>query len=818
MSHATASGTSPSSGSPAATRARMSVEAAGFGSISKKLTRSGRSSCSSTASRSVRGKPGRVATASRVRPSTSAGSFQARKCRNWSAPITKTGSSKRSARRSSTVRGWRSRRTSSAGKEARASATRPSTDAGTSRCPGRSLTRTTSRSTPKRSLAASATATWPTCGGSKAPPYRTGTGDLFADGRRGERAEGERPLVPLEQVLPQLDFVARPCAGRLEDHFELFFRGRLTDDAEAALGAVDAEGAACRARAVDEKVDHLVRSFDRLFDLWRGVLKEGAAQLVEARAGRGGDSEDAEDPLVLDVEGRRLGTEVDLVQDDDLWTLVEPGSIGGELRVDRAPALVGVVLGRVDHVHEHPGALQVSEELVAEPGPIARTLDQPGDVAEDQLANVRGLHGPEHRRELREWILGTLRPRIREPRQERRLACVGEADERGVREQLEAELDLPFLAGQADLGEARRLPARPCEMLVAAAAHAAFRHDDSGTRVREVGDELLALEDLRPDRDGEHRVVSARAVGQTAAAATAATRAQLLVPPEAREVAPPRVGHEHDVAALAAVSPVGTATRHVLLAPEVDRAVTAAARDDCQSCAIVEHLAKRKVAAWRTRSQSRSSAASPRPSSPVSCSAPRKSRATTAPPASRPAPETVSSRSGRRARSSSVLRTPGVLASSLRIPRSARPRRSGALRSSGMRPCRCASRRSCRPGRSRRPGRDGSACRAGGRGSSPPSRPGRRRASRRASSGSSRALSVTSRVPSCAPSTSSPRVPIRAPRARPCVPCRSARARAPPRPARDSSRPPPPRAARSSSTRIPPAAARPASALPSPPA
>ena len=35
---------------------------------------------------------------------------------------------------------------------------------------GRSLTRTTSCSTPKCSLAASATATWPRCGGSNAPP------------------------------------------------------------------------------------------------------------------------------------------------------------------------------------------------------------------------------------------------------------------------------------------------------------------------------------------------------------------------------------------------------------------------------------------------------------------------------------------------------------------------------------------------------------------------------------------------------------------------------------------------------------------------
>ena len=182
-------------------------------------------------------------------------------------------------------------------------------------------------------------------------------------------------------------------------------------------------------------------------------------------------------------------------------------------------------------MHEHAGALEVSQELVAETDALARALDQSRDVGDDQLAAVRRLHGAEHRRERRERILGNLRPRVGDPRQQRGLARVREADERCVGEELEAKLDLPLLAGQADLGKPRRLPARPCEMLVAAATHAALRHDDSRTRVREVGNELLALEDLRPDRDGEHRVVSARAVGETAAATAAATRAQLLVPP-----------------------------------------------------------------------------------------------------------------------------------------------------------------------------------------------------------------------------------------------------------------------------------------------
>ena len=48
-------------------------------------------------------------------------------------------------------------------------------------------------------------------------------------------------------------------------------------------------------------------------------------------------------------------------------------------------ALGGVALGRVDHVQEQPRALEVGEELVAEPDALARALDQAGDVGDGEL-------------------------------------------------------------------------------------------------------------------------------------------------------------------------------------------------------------------------------------------------------------------------------------------------------------------------------------------------------------------------------------------------------------------------------------------------
>jgi hypothetical protein len=59
-------------------------------------------------------------------------------------------------------------------------------------------------------------------------------------------------------------------------------------------------------------------------------------------------------------------------------------------------------------VDDRAAALEVREELVAEPSALCRALDEPRDVGEDELAILRlegaqdGLHG-------RERIFGDLR-------------------------------------------------------------------------------------------------------------------------------------------------------------------------------------------------------------------------------------------------------------------------------------------------------------------------------------------------------------------------------------------------------------------------
>ena len=67
--------------------------------------------------------------------------------------------------------------------------------------------------------------------------------------------------------------------------------------------------------------------------------------------------------------------------------LVEARAVRGELGVDRPPLLVDG-LRRVDHVDERARALEVREELVPEADALARALDQPGHVRDDELAAV----------------------------------------------------------------------------------------------------------------------------------------------------------------------------------------------------------------------------------------------------------------------------------------------------------------------------------------------------------------------------------------------------------------------------------------------
>ena len=130
-------------------------------------------------------------------------------------------------------------------------------------------------------------------------------------------------------------------------------------------------------------------------------------QLAHAGAGgaRGGEHGHvlAETALPL-ADGRAhalLGHEVGLRQRQHARQPREALVVCSELALDRRVVGHGVrllahrELGReVEHVHEQPRALDVREEVVAEPGALAGALDQAGDVRDRPAGGPRASSTP----------------------------------------------------------------------------------------------------------------------------------------------------------------------------------------------------------------------------------------------------------------------------------------------------------------------------------------------------------------------------------------------------------------------------------------
>ena len=115
-----------------------------------------------------------------------------------------------------------------------------------------------------------------------------------------------------------------------------------------------------------------------------------------------------------DALGHRLAVgEVDLVEHDHLRALQQCRVVATQL-VAHHPQVahrvtVGVERCGVEHVQQHVAALDVTEELVAEPAPLGRTLDESGHVGEhdvDRVGGVTGAHDAQVRGQRRE------RPRL----------------------------------------------------------------------------------------------------------------------------------------------------------------------------------------------------------------------------------------------------------------------------------------------------------------------------------------------------------------------------------------------------------------------
>src|SRR5215211_5944845 len=401
---------------------------------------------------------------------------------------------------------------------------------------------------------------------------------------RLDHAERAQPLLHVAERLVVVDVVTR---DQPLDPLAL-------DPESARPGAAHAVGLAA-ARAVDPVRGRRLRGLLAAL-LRRDVPEDRARELLEALARRRGGREHLDAEALAPVLDGLLGLlgrhEVRLRQRQHARQAGEAVPVLAKL------GLHGVeVLGRigaverleVEDVHQQPAALHVREELVTEPRAGAGALDEAGDVGDDELAIVP-LERAQHRLDGGEGIVGDLRLRAGEPRQERRLAGVRQPYEARIGGELEVQLDRALLAREAALREAGALACGGRELLVAAPAAAAAGHDRAVAGVQHVPAVAgLGVLDDGAGRNADLEQLGRGAVPVRALAVAAALRLEVGAAAEAGEVAQGRVHHDRDVAAVAAVAAVRAAPRYVRLAAEGDHAVPAGSASHVNPRAIVEH-------------------------------------------------------------------------------------------------------------------------------------------------------------------------------------------------------------------------------------
>ena len=165
--------------------------------------------------------------------------------------------------------------------------------------------------------------------------------------------------------------------------------------------------------------------------------------------------------------------------------------MGLELVADDVVVPARVARRAVHDVEQHARPRDVAQERVAQPGPVRRALDEPGDVRDRRPPAVvdAEVHHPQVRLQRGERVGRDLGRGGGQRAEQRRLAGVRQPDEPDVRDQPQLEAQLALLAGLALLRVLGRLVGGRREVDVAEPAAAALGDHDLLADGDEVGDQ-----------------------------------------------------------------------------------------------------------------------------------------------------------------------------------------------------------------------------------------------------------------------------------------------------------------------------------------
>ena len=143
-------------------------------------------------------------------------------------------------------------------------------------------------------------------------------------------------------------------------------------------------------------------------------------------------------------------------------------------------------------MHQHARALNVPEEVVAKTRAFRRSLDQAGDIRQHQgMIFIQGSHA-QLGFQRGEGIVGDLGAGRAHTTHQGALACVGEARQPHIGDELELELYIADLAILAGLGVAGRAVGAALEVVVAQTTATAPTDADLLAVLHQFGEHLAA--------------------------------------------------------------------------------------------------------------------------------------------------------------------------------------------------------------------------------------------------------------------------------------------------------------------------------------
>ena len=246
----------------------------------------------------------------------------------------------------------------------------------------------------------------------------------------------------------------------------------------------------------------------------------------------------------------------------------------------------GIISTGVDDVDEQPGALDVTKKIVPQTGPLGCTGNESRNIGENRAITTGASDDAKIGYERCEGVVGDLGASGGQHSDQGALARIGQADDAHLSQELQFQLEWPFLPIPA-LGEFLRSTVAIAEVVgIAQTAATAERHGQPFTRIRQIPQQNSGGEmtHLRPARHLDHEITprGARALVRTAAPSIIRSEQSFVL--EVEQGLKVAVRLQHHRSAMATISAGGSTGRHIFLASKRGDAISAAPpahRDPC---------------------------------------------------------------------------------------------------------------------------------------------------------------------------------------------------------------------------------------------